>query len=90
MAITVAAFQSKVDEIVTALAAGDYAAAYSAYAQAEAINAGLEEEIGDHGRRIKRRESLEKLGAAITKAEGAAARLNDRGRFGRLGTRFKT
>lgn len=90
MAITVAQFQSELDSIKTAIQGGDFATAWSYYAQAEVTNAGLEKKVGDHGRTIERRDALSAIKSALEKAEAAASRFGDTKRFGRLRTGFNT
>jgi len=63
--ITVAAFQILCGEVADAIAAADFATAYSKYAQAEAVNAGLELDVNSQGTSVRRRESLNGLQKAL-------------------------
>jgi len=88
-AISVANFQTACGNCYDAISADDYAGARKYYAMAEAQNAGLELESESAGFRIKRRESLEKLGKALAIAEESAAGAADsQRRFATTRTNF--
>lgn len=72
MAISIGDFETALEAINTALDAGDYAAAWKAYAKAEVINqrfavSGIQAEF-----QYRRRDDLEGIKKALTAAEAAA------------------
>ncbi len=92
MAITVAAFETKLDAVVTAIDASDWASAWRNYASASAILGGLEVEAsagGSRGKHLRRRENLDGLRTALESAEAATTRGADRRRLGSTRTAFQ-
>ena len=77
---TVAIFQNACGECHDAIEAENWASAIKWYAKAEAINAGLEEEVSDRGQSAKRRTDLAGLYQAIQIAKQYASQATDRSR----------
>ena len=80
-ATTVAAFQLLCAEVSDALAAGDFLTATSKYAQAEAVNAALDLEVGSEGISVRRRASLDGLAKAIDIITSKTGRANNKNRM---------
>ena len=87
MAITVAAFQTACESCRSAIASHDWATAWTAYGEAEAINAGLVRGSSGEGFSIERRDSLMGLARAIAKAQAAVSRQGQTSRLIRTRTR---
>jgi len=60
-AVTLANFQTAIGEIYDAIESESWESAWKWLAKAEALNAGMAEEVGGEGRSIRRRESLKGL-----------------------------
>jgi hypothetical protein len=67
--ITVASFQTACAECADNIASGSWSTAKQWYARAEAINVGLDVQVGDEAAYVRRRESLSGLANAIDIAQ---------------------
>ena len=85
--ISVSAFQTLCAEVSDAIAAEDFATAWSKYAQAESVNAALELEVGSEGVSVRRRNNLEGIRKAL---ESTQARVERSGQKGKRTINFKT
>lgn len=84
--ISVSAFQTLCAEVADAIAGSGWSTAWSKYAQAEAVNAALEQATAGEGFSVTRRATLQGLQSALTAAQDATARLSQ-GRLIRTRTR---
>ena len=75
--ITVTSFQAACAACADAILAGDWSTARRQYAVAEAINAGLDAEVQAAEFRVRRRDSLNDLRAAIESVSATIARGSD-------------
>ena len=81
MAVTVATFQSAIDDVVTSIDASDWKTAMRRYAKAEAIHAGLELQVGSQAQNLARRNNLLALKDAILAAKENTNRDDGLSRF---------
>lgn len=79
--ITIASFQNACAECADAIATAGWVTAKNWYAQAEAINSGLDVEASEAGSRSRRRETLAGLAKAIDVAEETTNRAGGTSRF---------
>lgn len=70
--ISVTSFQTAIAECADAVAAGDWATAWSKLAVAELINDGLEKTVAGSVSSVERRESLLRTAQLLEKAQAAA------------------
>lgn len=87
--ISVANFQAACGEVYDAIESSSWTSAWKWYAKAEAQNAGLEEQVGDSGAYIRRRDTLAGLKTAITMAQQAANADGSQSRFIKTQTSHK-
>jgi aspartate aminotransferase-like enzyme len=86
--ISIAAFQELLADCADSIAARNWSTAISKYAQAEAVNMGLDLVVTHAETSTTRRASLEKLKYAIDAAKDEASALTDDQRFGIMSTGF--
>lgn len=86
--ISLEAFRAALGLCADYILAKDWSNANLYYAQAEAINAGLEVQVGDAGQSLRRRESLDGLRTAIATAEAKTSAGDSTSRFIKTQTGF--